>query len=319
MMRKVCICLAWLPRCKVLWRLLYDPSPWAVPSFIIKICNSPIRGWNSQSFLRLYCDMVTTSISALAYSERKLWWRGAPANYLNTTDSQSKQGCSQARDFPYTADFLTPGGWVPNQMFLFPPLVLGEAAFSLLYFCHHGAAGPVLKAYWQRAFFLTWLTTRRQRIISEPSPSCMEFPCGLPAFEAHVYWKMLKLGSSDVPCYLIHNPAFRSFHDPKCWQSPHFLGLLWSLLSLCQTFIFWSQAWRELYSLECHFNPSTNPISYAYGIYGQADLSPSLSLPWGVQTTSSLPWYIEIAAWIYMCLRCLHILKVHPSIKHSGQ
>ena len=65
-------------------------------------------------------------------------------------------------------------------------------------------------------------------------------------------------------------------------------------------------------------NPSTNPVSYAYGIYTQADLSPSLSLPWESTPPSSLPWHIEIAAWICIRLRCLPPWNP-SSIKHPGQ
>ena len=83
----------------------------------------------------------------------------------------------------------------------------------------------------QRAFFLTWLTTRRQRIISEPSPMVLH---GVSLWLTHLWGlcvlKDAKLGSSDMPCYLTQL-SISVIPWSQVLAGSHFLGLLWSLLS----------------------------------------------------------------------------------------
>ena len=115
--------------------------------------------------------------------------------------------------------FWLQGVEFPIRFSCFPDSSWAKLHFPYSTFVIIWLQGLFLKGYRQRAFFLTWFTARRQRIVGEPSPMVLH---GVALWLTHLWGpyvlKDAKLCSSDVPCYLAHNPASRSFHEPKCWQ-----------------------------------------------------------------------------------------------------
>lgn len=125
--------------------------------------------------------------------------------------------------FPFDCRFWTTGGWVPNQIFLFPRLSLCRAEFPYFKFVILGPQG--LFTLHTVGFISDLVTTRRQRILGKASHTVWwAIVSWLTSLGDLCSLKDVKLDSSDMFSLLYIQPNTLVIPLSPGLAALHFLG-----------------------------------------------------------------------------------------------
>lgn len=195
--------------------------------------------------------------------KRKLWWHGATANYLNSSDSQSNWIESQAGHFSHSTGFSVPEAWVPNQIFLIPVFSLDKASFPSLEVCHHV---PNMSSYpfylWDLLLRLSGL--KKMGSIDERSKkSYKKLSFALNFWDKYAF-KDVKVDSlNKISLVYISSHCLNSSESSNAWRIT-FVGIIYGRPSPAETSYYYNTRKEKNLSLGSCRNPSAVLTSYTW-------------------------------------------------------